>query len=1304
MARRTQRIARAAELAFDAITIEGGLLAADWLARAAQLKAPQQDPADYGVPKGLELRDEIGRYWRIAQAQWAEFEAGRKAKAEPNALARRFVVSLLRDAFGFNDLVERPRIRTASLLAGESDDDRRQPVELEGRTWPLTAIDAAGRVPLVCAPAAAGLDSPHRHLGDEHRKRSAFGLAQEFLNVSDDALWGLCSDGLTLRLVRDNASLTRPAWVEVDVARIFTEELYPDFAAAWLVLHRSRFGGDDQEPDSCALEAWRSAAQEEGTRARDELRAGVEAALVVLGQGFLSHPDNGALRARLHDGSLSTDGFFGELLRLVYRLIFLLTVEERDLLHLPKTPADVRERYGAGYSVRRLRDRSARRAAYDRHGDLWDATRIVFRCLATGEDQLGLPALGGLFEPEQCASVDAARLQNRALLEAMFRLGWLRSPSGIARVNWRDMGPEELGSVYESLLELVPRIANEGRTFGFAQAEQGRATARKESGSYYTPDSLVQALLDVSLEPVIWNTLTQNPQNPARALLGITVVDPACGSGHFLLAAARRIATHLARVRTQGTPSAHEYREALRTVVGSCIYGVDLNPMAVELCRVALWMEAIVPGRPLSFLEAHIRHGNALIGATPELLEGGLPDDAWEAVEGDDKPTASRLKKANKNWRQGNLFDGVASTNPDQLAELSAVVESAGDESLEAVHAKSRAWRDYESHSAVRQATLLADLWCSAFFWPKLPGAAEQSAPVRGLWERVKTKPETLTADTAATAAELKERYRFFHWSIAFPQVFARGGFDVVLGNPPWDTLSPDAKEFFARWEPMIREQTREEQASTIEALVANAQIANEWEAYRRRLFTWVHFLKRSRRFVMYAAGNLGKGDFNIYRMFVEAALTMARPGGYAAQVVPDGLYSGANTAAIRQVLLERRVLDPLLGFENAAGVWFPGVHRSQKFCIYAARRSAAPSDAAESIRARFGIRTQADLNAALRGELIRIPVEMIREFSPDALAVMEFGDQRDIDIASKMYARWPKFGDENAGPPHRQYMREIDMGTDRNLFSEEPDGLPLYEGRMVSHYDHRAKGYRSGRGRAAVWDDLAFGDPTKSIQPQWYIPWSNVPDKTRERLEEFRIGFCDVTGATNERTFMAALLPNRVLAGHSLPTITFEPEYEWAYPSWLAVANSMAMDFLARFKASNHMTFGIVDSLPFPRLPLEHPAVGALAPRVLRLTCTGPEMNPFWNAMAAYGWVAPIPADAPAPGPVDEEERLLVAAEIEVIVARDLYGLNASEMEHVLATFPIVERRQTDRYGEYRTKRLVLEGFSNLPRVEGGN
>jgi hypothetical protein len=335
---------------------------------------------------------------------------------------------------------------------------------------------------------------------------------------------------------------------------------------------------------------------------------------------------------------LTRDALFQELLRLVYRLIFLLTVEERGVLHEPGASEAARSLYAQGYGVRRLRERSVRHSGYDRACDLWDALRIVLQGIASGEPRLGLPALGGLFDPAQCPDLNAARLENRALLLSVFRLGWLRQDGALARVNWRDMGPEELGSVYESLLELVPIISQGGRSFTFATGSETRGNARKTTGSYYTPDSLVQVLLDSALEPVIATVIAENPVRTAEALLNLSIVDPACGSGHFLLSAARRRAAHVARVEAAGTPSAQQYRHALRQVVGRCIFGVDLNPMAVELCKVSLWMEAVEPGRPLSFLDSHIQHGNALLGATPELL----------AFEGDDKKIASALKSQNK--------------------------------------------------------------------------------------------------------------------------------------------------------------------------------------------------------------------------------------------------------------------------------------------------------------------------------------------------------------------------------------------------------------------------------------------------------------------------------------------------------------------------------------------------------------------------------------------------------------------------------------------------------------------------------
>ena len=407
-----------ARVAFDALSIEGGLLGAGWLGKVAHLQAAAQEPADYHIPKGLHVRDEIVRSWRIAQACFREMESGRASGGGARALAERFLEAFLRDAFGFASLT-----RAAPTTIGE-------------RVYPVRFFALGDRVPVVSAPAGAGLDTPLPELGDDRHRRSAFGLLQETLNASGAALWGLAADGLRLRIARDNASLTRPAWIEADLGRIFTEELYPDFAALWLLAHESRFGRAGEPPETCPLEAWREAGRQEGTRARDKLSDGFRQALAILGQGFLSHAANRKLRRALHAGDLTRERYFGQLLRLVYRLVFLLTVEERNLLHPKNASGPARRLYAEGYALRRLRDRAVRGSAHDRQRDLWEAVTVVFRGLAGGEPRLGLPALAGLFAPEECPDLDAAKIENRALLDALFHLAWLREPSGA--------GPREL--------------------------------------------------------------------------------------------------------------------------------------------------------------------------------------------------------------------------------------------------------------------------------------------------------------------------------------------------------------------------------------------------------------------------------------------------------------------------------------------------------------------------------------------------------------------------------------------------------------------------------------------------------------------------------------------------------------------------------------------------------------------------------------------------------------------------------------------------------------------------------------------
>ncbi len=655
-------------IAFDALTIEGALLAPDMLGRIGAAEAGEQTEADYRLEPGTKLRDEIGFAFAMGETLWARFRQSRKANLGISGVER-FAFDLLRQVFGFDSLVAIT------------------PPTTEGRSFPIRYAALDGRVPVVIAQPPlenarrGGLDESHEWFGDGGRKRSATLLVQEYLNAEDQSLWGLALDGVTLRILRDNASMTRPAWIEANLERIFTDRLFADFSVLWLLLQESRFGQTKTPPTDCPLERWRERARAEGVKARERLRDGVEAALLALGSGFLKHPANQDLRTALTGGQFDAKGYFQELLRLVYRLIFLFTGEDRGLLHPHGAPDPARKLYAEGYSLARLRERAVRRTAYDSHHDLFEGVKIVFRALASGQPKLALPALGGLFLPGTTPHFDAAKLGNRDLLTAIYRLAWLidRDSGRIERVNWRDMETEELGSVYESLLELAPRVTSGAGGFEFAGGAEAKGNARKTTGSYYTPDSLVQLLLDSALDPVIEAAVAAKPGRPVDALLDLTVIDPACGSGHFLLAAARRIAARIARERSPGAPSGDDYRHALREVARHCLYGVDRNPLAVELCKVALWIETVEPGKPLSFLEGRIRQGDSLIGVFDlASLNDGIPDDAYKALTGDDKAVAKYYATRNRKERKDRPslpFAGSLATLSKAASRLDAMPE-----------------------------------------------------------------------------------------------------------------------------------------------------------------------------------------------------------------------------------------------------------------------------------------------------------------------------------------------------------------------------------------------------------------------------------------------------------------------------------------------------------------------------------------------------------------------------------------------------------------------------------------------------
>ncbi len=612
--------------AWPSLSLEGNLIAPAMIAKIDQRQAPEQSPEEYGVRKGLQIREEIATAFRVGQSH---FDAFAKIEHPSAATTSRFIADFFKETFGYTDLA----VAAAPI-----------------------ALIASDRVPVVVVPPSELLDRRSPTLSTDRSRSPAFAL-QDHLNDRDEALWGIVTNGMQLRLMRDNSSLTRPAYIEADLAQMFTNEDIASFAVLWLLIHRTRFGSSDTPATDCPLERWRDAGSKEGEAARDRLAGQVQLALKLLGSGFLeANPD---LAAKLHSGEVNLTEWFNELLRLVYRLIFLMVADDRNLLHPEKAKPETRGLYAQGYSLQSLRKQCYRAATWDKHHDRYEGVKIVLRAPTHGQPALALPALGGLFAEDRLPHLETARLRNRAFMEALYRLSWLADKTGMVPVNWRAMETEELGSVYESLLELQPQLGDDGKSLFFAsEAAEQKGNQRKTTGSYYTPDSLVQALLDTALDPVLDRTEAE-ADDPAKALLKLLVIDPACGSGHFLLAAARRIATRLARIRADGTPSLADFRHALRDVARSCLHGVDRNPMAVELTKVALWIETVDPGLPLGFFDAQIHCGDLradldafyarAYGLTRDKLRYILDPADVKGPDYPRKPSASSRKRKSAN-------------------------------------------------------------------------------------------------------------------------------------------------------------------------------------------------------------------------------------------------------------------------------------------------------------------------------------------------------------------------------------------------------------------------------------------------------------------------------------------------------------------------------------------------------------------------------------------------------------------------------------------------------------------------------
>lgn len=1128
---------------YTTLSLAGSLFSADMLFLMARGNSSHQSVEDYKLLPGLRFSDEISRSFNISRAFYNEYKKNRNASSAYDS-TKKFIEDFFTKALNYDSFIH---------SSGMTIKDRKYPVTLY----------AAKDVPIIIAPYTFTLDEAAGRFAVEgvtSRKKSAFSLAQLFLNASNECTWAFATNGLELRLLRDSDSLVRPSFLSFDIESILSDSRYPDFVALWYLIHSSRVN---------IWEAWRQEGITNGTRVREGLRDGVTNALLHLGAGFLQTEGDGnnALLNALKDGK-QADGvsytqmdFYKALLREVYRFLFLSTIEERNLLfahtedeaQLTPELRKAHRIYREGYSIHRLAEKSRRILSNDKYSDIWHGIQVVFKALQKGNEALDLSPIGGLFRQDQCPLLDACNIDNEHLLKAIRCLRWCYINGKLTFTDYRNMGTEEFGSVYESLLELVPRVDLTAKSFSFVGIgdengidEEGSTTgnARKTSGSYYTNAELVNSLIKSALEPGLMGKIERAEEmakkrneemDYEKTILSFSVVDPACGSGHFLLAAARRIAEVLVEKRLEkmsdAAPSQALYRKALRDVITNCIYGVDLNEMAVELTRTALWLEGYEPGKPLEFLNHHIKCGNSLVGVYDlNVLNNGIPDAAYTALSGDEKDVALEAKKINEKERKelcvkadkngkvyrASYFD--FGDNPQNvqksLALLMAKISFTGNDTLEDEEKKEKLYNELLQNEEYVLLKTAADLYTATFFVKKDKDNELKIPSTKDLFDIKRKLPEdSAKKGIREEAVNISKQYKFFHWKIEFPEIFQRGtGFDCVLGNPPWDRVKLAEKEFFASRAPLIAE--AKNKAARDKMILA---LKDSGQAFERELYesfiTSLHSAESTSVFVhenekTYADCRYaltGCGDVNMYALFAELIYTMIDTFGTAGFIVPSGIATDDGTKAYFGKIATSGLLKSLYDFENREGL-FPTVDSRFKFSLI----TLAPKDGMSDFA--FFLHNLNELEDSRRH--FTMTPEDFDLINPNTHTCPVFRSEEDAKLAKKIYKKAGVFvnenDEENGNLWKIKFSTMFHMSNDSGLFvgaellkRVQGDGhaelvsasgsryLPLYEAKLMHQFDHRWNTFVNGSPVDVSPEQKS--EPDFSVTPQYYVPYTET-------------------------------------------------------------------------------------------------------------------------------------------------------------------------------------------------------------------
>lgn len=1263
---------------------------------------------DGATPTRSQLSADQEAAFRACVALWSAYAAELDGDMDVSRVREKLVLPML-DLFGFT-----PAYQRAKLPAGD-------------RTWTVSHLGWDGPdTPPISVVAVTDLDAR------ANRARSAHEELQGYLNAAT-ARWGLLTNGRVLRLLRDYHHTRTRGYVEFDLAAMFEAGSYPDFLALWRLCHASRFlpqtaadtepdepdsdvggEGDDTDgdddtaasadapegQDSTLLERLYAKALTAGVAAGRRLQPQVRQAITLLANGLLEGTPG--LRDQVTSNPDMGRDLYRELLTVLYRVLFLLFAEQRGMLN------GANPLYDETYSLTRLRATATTGRAEPRRTDLWEGLKTTFRAFSDEDDAAALgvyPYNGFLFDQTRTPLATGGRIANTYLTRAVHSLTTVTVGGTSMHVDYRNLGVEELGAVYESLLDYTLAVAgtatldDDNKKVAPGQAYLARISIeRADLASFYTPTDLVELLLTRSLDPLVEQRLADagdNPQAQVDAILDLKVIDPACGSAAILVGALDRLAYAVAKARSNPhEPLTHDLAHARREVLQSCIYGAEKDPFAAELAKVALWIHCVVPDQPLTFLDHHIVCGDSLVG-WPLLNVPTRIENAAFQVTGARGPIGSRLTRAlndNKAFTAGygDLFqtDTVefTLTLPDALH---------GPEYTPGhVRAKSQAFRDWQASPEYAVWKQTADIWTAAHFWTEgdthaIPTSRAYSAALDG-------RPDPVIAATAATIlADINP----IHWPLAFPEIHARGGFDLVIGNPPWEQYKGEEQPFFRQHMPRIAAMTSETRKKAIADLEhTDPTMYARWKTYQAGQGRLAHFAKSSGRYTR------TPNEANTYVLFTELA---ADSSSHVGLIVKSGIATDAAQSAVWKRLVAggrvRHVLDIVNQAPSGKRV-FTAVAPVERFSIL--HLGPAQIVPPEASMLNFGV------EAAASNPTRPWPIAELRTFAPRTETLPSTGDVDEIGLALELQDRLPTLDfseDDGRNPWHLKYSRLFDSSgakskgwllrgptleaqgftLGKNKRYKHPDGreaLPVYEGQMANRWDHRSRTFEGYQGRNMYgakpdipWvTDEQHQQAEFEVQPRYWMSSDIAASRLDEVVPEGQVQVAlRAIGRTwtDRRLLRVGIMP-RTPALHGLPILVVPRTLALAA---VGILNSMTMDFLVRL----HTSSGNVS--PWAISQCASPLPGSWSSELVSVTSS---LSLTSTTVAEAFGVKPIAWDPMS--------RLVLDARADALVAR-AYELTTAQYELVLNHFKLLEKIETRDVGEYRSKRLRLEAFEEI-------